>query len=109
MGTYVLVHGARHTGKSSNPSPPSSQRRALADGLVAKIHRPPGPGFPELQRDLFGSSEKFMACRSTPGFPELREQLEIMRPGTVRQSVQQYLIEGLELFGVHRCPLARTP
>jgi hypothetical protein len=46
---------------------------------------------------------KFMACRSTPGFPELRRQLEIMRPKTVRQFVRQYLIEGLELFAVHRC------
>jgi hypothetical protein len=50
-----------------------------------------------------------MACRSAPGFPKLREQLEIMtastRPGpeTVQQSVRQYLIEGPELFAVHRC------
>jgi hypothetical protein len=50
------------------------------------------------------TSEKFMACRLTPGFPELREQLEIM----VQQCVRQYLIEGLELFAVHHCPLAQT-
>jgi hypothetical protein len=35
-------------------------------------------------------SEKFIACRSTPGFPELRKQLEIM---TRLQG------QGLELFG----------
>jgi len=45
-----------------------------------------------------------MARRSTPGFPELPEQLD----DSVQQSVRQYLIEGSELFAVHRYPLARS-
>ena len=76
-------------------------------GFIGAIHDASlGQDFPELR--VFGSiGLEIHGLSVGPGFPELREQLEIMRPGTVRHSVRQYLVQGLELFAVHRRPVAR--
>ena len=96
-------------------------RAAVEEGIL------PGDGVPLLRavdalnrlksenEDQYG--ETLMACRSAPGFPELREQplqgsrawscsAVALEPGAVQQSVRQYLIEGPQLFAVHRCPFA---
>jgi len=97
-------------GRIGGGAPPGSPACSFVLVLISRVanSRSSSPvsscGFSKLPRFL-SDTAKIHGPSVSPRFPRVARAT---RNNSVQQSVRQYLIEGSELFAVHRYPVARS-
>jgi hypothetical protein len=96
----VLIKFGPHSWNYSRQAVAFGAARPQLSGVARLALALSSCGFSKLPRFLSDKRE-IHGLSVGPGFPKLRGQLS-RALGTVQQSVREYLIEGPELFAVHR-------